>query len=113
MSTGALDLLIHNPERLRVVATLAALPDGDALSVTRLQEMTGLTAASLTSRLRELDNGGYVRTENTGGDRPPPASLSPATAWPHWITTPPHAAAAPADQGGSPATSAAPARWRC
>jgi hypothetical protein len=29
MSTGgALDPLIHDPERLRIVATLAALPDG-------------------------------------------------------------------------------------
>jgi hypothetical protein len=26
MSTGALDPLIHDPERLRIVATLAALP---------------------------------------------------------------------------------------
>ena len=33
MSTGALDPLIHDPERLRIVATLAAPPDGDALSV--------------------------------------------------------------------------------
>ena len=69
MNTGALDLLIHHPERLRVVATLAALPDGDALSVTRLQDMTGLTAGRLTSGLRELCSGGYVRTENTGGGR--------------------------------------------
>jgi hypothetical protein len=36
MSTGALDSLIHDPERLRIVAILAALPHGDALSVTRL-----------------------------------------------------------------------------
>ena len=28
MSTGALDPLIHDPERLRIVAALAALPDG-------------------------------------------------------------------------------------
>ncbi len=68
MST-ALDPQIHNPQRLRIVATLAALPDGDALSVTRLQNMTGLTPGSLTTRLRELDHAGYVRTEKTGGDR--------------------------------------------
>jgi DNA-binding MarR family transcriptional regulator len=69
MSTGALDPLIHNPERLRVVATLAALPDGDALTVTRLQDMLGLTPGSLTTRLRELDHAGYVRTQKTGDDR--------------------------------------------
>jgi DNA-binding PadR family transcriptional regulator len=69
MSTGALDLLIHDPERLRVVATLAALPDGDALALTRLQGMLGLTPGSLITRLRELDHARYVRTEKAGGGR--------------------------------------------
>ena len=69
MRTGALDPLIHDPERLRIVATLAALPDGDALSVTRLQDMIGLTPGSEITRLRELDLAGYVRTGKTGGDR--------------------------------------------
>jgi hypothetical protein len=62
MSTGALDPLIHDPERLRIVAALAALPDGDALSASRLQHMTGLTSGSQITRLRELDLAGYVRT---------------------------------------------------
>jgi len=69
MSTSALDPQIHDPERLRVVATLAALPDGDALALTRLQDMLGLTPGSLITRLRELDHAGYLRTEKTGGDR--------------------------------------------
>ena len=69
MITGALDPLIHDPERLRIVATLAALPDGDALSVTRLQDMIRLTPGSQITRLRELGLAGYVRTEKTGGDR--------------------------------------------
>src|SRR5215471_6198069 len=69
MSTAALDPLIHHPGRLRVVATLAALPDGDALSVSRLQDMIGLAPGGLITRLRELDHAGYVRTEQTGRDR--------------------------------------------
>jgi DNA-binding MarR family transcriptional regulator len=69
MSTSALDPLIHDPERLRVVATLAALPGGDTLSFTRLQSMLGLRPGSLITRLRELGHAGYVRTEKTGGDR--------------------------------------------
>ena len=69
MSTSALDPNIHHPERLRVVATLAAVPDGDALALTRLQDMIRLPPGSLISRLRELDHAGYVRTEKTGGDR--------------------------------------------
>ena len=73
MSTGALDPLIHDPERLRIVATLAALPDGDALSVTRLQDMIGLTPGSLITSLRELGDAGYVRTGKTGGGTAPAA----------------------------------------
>jgi DNA-binding PadR family transcriptional regulator len=69
MSTGALDPLIHHPERLRVVATLAALPDGDTLSVTRLQDMIRLAPGSLITCLCELGRAGYMRTGNTGGDR--------------------------------------------
>jgi hypothetical protein len=40
MSTVALDPLIHDPGRLRVVATLAALPDGDALTATTHGELS-------------------------------------------------------------------------
>ena len=69
MSTSALDPLIHDPERLRIIATLAALPDGDALSVTRLQDLIGLTPDRPITGLRELGHAGYVRTEQTGGDR--------------------------------------------
>jgi hypothetical protein len=73
MSTGALDPLIHDPERLRIVATLAALPDGDALSVTRLQDMIRLPPSGLITCLRELDDAGYVRTGKTGGGTAPAA----------------------------------------
>ncbi len=71
MSTGALDPLIHEPGRLRVVAILAALPDGDALSVTRLQDMIRLPPGNLITCLRELGRASYVRTEKTGDDRAP------------------------------------------
>ena len=66
MSTEALDPLIHVPARLRIVATLAALPDGDTLSFTRLQEMIGLTPGNLITHLRKLEDAGYVDTEKTG-----------------------------------------------
>ena len=66
MSTSALDPLIHHPERLRVVATLAALPDGDALSVTRLQDLIGLTPGNLITHLRKLEDTGYITTHKNG-----------------------------------------------
>jgi DNA-binding transcriptional ArsR family regulator len=61
-----LDPLIHVPARLRIVATLAALPEGDALSFTRLQEMIGLTPGNLITHLRKLEEAGYLAAEKTG-----------------------------------------------
>jgi DNA-binding MarR family transcriptional regulator len=69
MTTDELDPLIHVPTRLKIVATLAALPDGDTLSFTRLQDMIGLTPGSQIIHLCELGYAGYVRTDKTGGDR--------------------------------------------
>jgi DNA-binding transcriptional ArsR family regulator len=66
MTLDALDPLIHAPARLRIVATLAALPDGDALSFTRLQEMIGLTPGNLITHLRKLEDAGYLISEKTG-----------------------------------------------
>jgi DNA-binding transcriptional ArsR family regulator len=70
------DPLIHDPWRLRIVATLAALADGDAICVTRLQDMIGLTPGSLITRLRELGRAGYVRTGKTGDEAPATATLT-------------------------------------
>jgi len=67
MTTDALDPLIHVPARLRIVATLATLPVGDTLSLTRLQDMTGLTPGNLISQLRKLEDAGYVEREKTRG----------------------------------------------
>ena len=67
MSTGALDPLIHDPARLRVIATLAVLPDGDTLSVARLQDMLGLTPGTLITQLCDLGYAGYVRTGKATG----------------------------------------------
>lgn len=68
-ATPALDPLIHAPVRLRIIATLAALPHGDALSFTRLQEMLELTPGNLITHLRKLEDAGYLTTEKTG-ERP-------------------------------------------
>jgi DNA-binding transcriptional ArsR family regulator len=66
MSEDALDPVIHAPARLRLMVTLAALPDGDNLSFTRLQELIGLTPGNLITHLRKLDDAGYVQTNKTG-----------------------------------------------
>jgi DNA-binding transcriptional ArsR family regulator len=61
-----LDPLIHAPARLQIMATLAALPDGDALSFTRLQDLIGLTPGNLITHLRKLEEAGYLASEKTG-----------------------------------------------
>jgi DNA-binding transcriptional ArsR family regulator len=66
MTVDALDPLIHVPARLQIMATLAALPEGDALSFTRLQEMIGLTPGNLITHLRKLEDAGYLSSEKTG-----------------------------------------------
>jgi DNA-binding MarR family transcriptional regulator len=58
--------LIHVPARLRIIVTLAALPDGDTLSFTRLQNMIGLTPGNLITHLRKLEDAGYLSSEKTG-----------------------------------------------
>jgi DNA-binding transcriptional ArsR family regulator len=75
MGADELDPIIHAPARLRIVATLAALPDGDTLSFTRLQDMIGLTPGNLITHLRRLESAGYIATEKTGNG---PASLTTA-----------------------------------
>lgn len=61
-----LDPLIHVPARLRIVATLATLEDGDTLSFPRLQDIIGLTPGNLITHLRKLEDAGYLRAEKTG-----------------------------------------------
>ena len=73
MGADQLDPLIHAPTRLRIVATLAALSDGDTLSFSRLQDMLELTPGNLITHLRRLDDAGYIDTEKTGSV---PASLT-------------------------------------
>jgi DNA-binding MarR family transcriptional regulator len=63
--TTELDPLIHVPARLRIIATLAALPDGDALSFTRLQDMLGLTPGNLIIQLRKLEEADYISSTKT------------------------------------------------
>jgi len=65
MTTEELDPLIHVPTRLKIVATLATLPHGDALSFTRLQDMIGLTPGNLLIHLRKLEDAGYLSSEKT------------------------------------------------
>ena len=79
MSPDALDPVIHAPARLRIVVTLAALREGDALSFTRLQDMIGLTPGNLITHIRKLEDAGYLDSEKSsnGGASQTSLSLTP------------------------------------
>ena len=66
MTADTLDPLIHVPARLQIMATLAALPDGDTLSFTRLQDLIGLTPGNLITHLRKLEDADYLTSDKTG-----------------------------------------------
>ena len=66
MNEDGLDPVIHTPARLRIMVSLAALPDGDDLSFTRLQDLIGLTPGNLITHLRKLEDAGYVTTSRNG-----------------------------------------------
>jgi DNA-binding MarR family transcriptional regulator len=69
MTPESLDPVIHAPARLRIVATLAALPEGASLSFTRLQAMLDLTPGNLITHLRKLEEAGYLESETSGNGR--------------------------------------------
>jgi DNA-binding MarR family transcriptional regulator len=66
MTDDELDPVIHAPARLRIVATLAVLLEGKALTIPRLQDVIGLTSGNLITHLRKLEDVGYVSTAKTG-----------------------------------------------
>jgi DNA-binding MarR family transcriptional regulator len=76
MTTEELDPLIHVPTRLKIVATLAALPDGDALSFTRLQDLIGLTPGNLIIHLRKLEEADYLSSEKTKNGTAPKTTVT-------------------------------------
>jgi DNA-binding MarR family transcriptional regulator len=76
MGTDTLDPVIHASARLRITATLAALPAGDTLSFTRLQDMLDLTPGNLITHLRKLEDAGYLTSEKTGNGTASRTSLA-------------------------------------
>jgi DNA-binding MarR family transcriptional regulator len=66
-----LDPVIHAQARLRVVASLSALAEGDQVTFPRLQEILGMTAGNLSVHLRKLEEADYVSVTKTHRGRTP------------------------------------------
>jgi DNA-binding MarR family transcriptional regulator len=66
-----LDPVIHAQARLRVMATLATLREGDQITFPRLQEILQMTAGNLSVHLRKLEDADYVQITKTHQGRTP------------------------------------------
>ncbi|MFI6318492.1 transcriptional regulator [Nonomuraea sp. NPDC050556] len=66
-----LDPVIHAQARLRVVATLNTLPDGDQFAFPRLKDLLDMTAGNLSVHLTKLEEAGYVEIVKTHRGRTP------------------------------------------
>lgn len=74
-----LDPIIHAAARLRITATLGALPVGDRMVFPRLQEMLDMTPGNLSTHVRKLENAGYVEVVKTHQGRTPITYLALTT----------------------------------
>lgn len=58
-----MDEIIHQQVRLRIMAALNAVPDGERLEFTRLKAIVQATDGNLGAHLGTLENAGYVGIE--------------------------------------------------
>ena len=71
-----IDPVIHAQARLRIMATLAAVPVGDELHFPRLRELLDMTAGNLSTHLSKLEGAGYVQQNKTYSGRSPATYLA-------------------------------------
>lgn len=57
------DEIIHQQVRLRIMATLNAMPEGERLEFTRLKSIVAATDGNLGAHLATLEGAGYVGIE--------------------------------------------------
>ncbi len=62
-TADAPDEVIHQSLRLRIMATLNALPMADLMEFTRMRAVLGATDGNLGAHLTTLENAGYVTVE--------------------------------------------------
>lgn len=71
-----LDEIIHQPLRLKILAALKALPDGERLEFVRLKAITGATEGNLGAHIGTLEKAGYVKVEKDFANNRPRTRVS-------------------------------------
>jgi len=67
---------IHQPVRLRIMATLVALEQNDEVDFTYLRELLDVTDGNLGAHLRKLEEAGYITVNKTFVERKPRTYVS-------------------------------------
>ncbi|MEV7806000.1 transcriptional regulator [Microbispora sp. NPDC088329] len=73
---GELDPVIHAQARLRVVAILSTLAEGDFITFPSLQGLLRMTAGNLSVHLRKLEDAEYITIVKTHEGRTPSTLIS-------------------------------------
>lgn len=71
-----LDPVIHAAARLRIVAALATLTPGAAITFPKLQKSLDMTAGNLSTHLRKLEDAAYVTVDKAIEGRTPVTYVS-------------------------------------
>ena len=66
-----LDPVIHQPVRLRIMASLASLHETESAEFTFLRDLLGLTDGNLGAHVRKLEEEGYLHVEKVFVERKP------------------------------------------
>ena len=65
------DPIIHQPIRLKIMAALKPLPDGEQLEFVKLKDIADATEGNLGAHITTLENAGYASvTKDFVGKRP-------------------------------------------
>jgi DNA-binding MarR family transcriptional regulator len=74
-----IDPIIHQPVRLRIMASLVALDPGDKVDFTWLRERLNLTDGNLGAHLQKLEEAGYIEIDKRFVSRKPKTYASITT----------------------------------
>ena len=72
-----LDPIIHQPTRLKLMASLVALPEGDVFDFPSLGRFHNLTDGNLGAHLEKLEGAGYIKIRKRFQGKKPRTEVLP------------------------------------
>jgi DNA-binding MarR family transcriptional regulator len=73
---AALNEIIHQPARLRIMSALTTLDGGERMDFATLRDLLDLTDGNLGAHLAKLEEAGYLRLQKEFVERKPRTFLS-------------------------------------